>query len=260
MCLIVLHWQPDARKRLIISANRDERYERKTQPMAEWQDYPHLIAGKDLEQGGTWLGVTHSGRLAALTNIRTGQPSVTSALSRGFLPLGFLNSDLNAERFLDDLAINADHYQPFNLLCFDGQQLWHACNHPHYSKTEVVPGFHTLSNALLDSPWPKSTLAEQQLKQWVKETQDNETSAEELCRLLACGQTCPDDELPDTGIPKGWEKILSSQFIRTPTYGTRSSTGIIVQSDTMDIAETSWNTLGEASSRSRYVIKIRKTL
>lgn len=224
MCLIVLAWRPGHAQPLLLAANRDEFYERPSQPLAEWLDLPGVIAGRDLQAGGTWLGVGPNGRFAALTNIRDpGQAQ--GSRSRGELPVAFLAGSHSVEDFLHHLHEQRRHYSGFNLLLGDNQQLWHY-NSLTGRATPLAEGVHGLSNADLDTPWPKLQRAKQALHNGLHEPQP-----QMLLKLLADPTRAADAELPQTGIGLTGERLLSSVFIASHTYGTRASTALIVNAD-----------------------------
>ncbi len=235
MCLIVFNWQPQQSQWLLLSANRDEFMQRPAAPMHEWPDDAGLFAGKDLEQGGTWLGVTKDQRWAALTNIRAPGAGPDNPSSRGALVVDYLRSGRSPKDWLQ--ALDTSHYAPFNLLAGDRHHLWYMNNHPQPEIREVPPGIHSLSNAHLNSPWPKARLAEAQMAQAPADEQ-------QLTRLLSRRDIWPDNELPATGVPITWERMLSAQFIRAPGYGTRCSTGIRTLNDDIYLAETTWSAEG----------------
>ena len=206
MCLIVLAWRPGHAQPLLLAANRDEFYERPSQPLAEWPDIPGVIAGRDLQAGGTWLGVGPGGRFAALTNIRDpGQAQGNR--SRGELPVAFLTSNHSIEDFLHELHEQRRHYSGFNLLLGDSQQLWHF-NSLTGRARPLAEGVHGLSNADLDTPWPKLQRAKQALHNGL-----HEPHPQMLLKLLADPTRATDAELPQTGIGLTGERLLSSIFI-----------------------------------------------
>jgi uncharacterized protein with NRDE domain len=224
MCLIVLAWRPGHAQPLLLAANRDEFYERPSQPLAEWPDMPGVFAGRDLQAGGTWLGVGPGGRVAALTNIRDpGQAQ--GSRSRGELPLAFLAGSQSIEDFLQHLREQRRHYSGFNLLLGDMHQLWHF-NSLEGRATALTEGVHGLSNADLNTPWPKLQRARDALRQRL-----DRPSPETLLELLADPTRAADTDLPHTGIGLTGERLLSSIFIASATYGTRASTALIINAD-----------------------------
>ena len=238
MCLIVFNWQPGSPQWLTLSANRDEFFRRPARTLQEWDDVPGLFAGKDLEQGGTWLGMTRGGRWAALTNIRAPGAGPQEPLSRGQLVLDYLHSELSPEAWLEQLDCSL--YAPFNLLAGTPNELWYQNNHPTPQRIAVPAGIHSLSNAHLNSPWPKAQLAKQQLTELLTDMQANPAG------MLSHRDIWPDSELPQTGVPLAWERLLSAQFIQAPGYGTRCSTGIQTDASGITISEITYNSSGSA--------------
>ena len=221
MCLIVFAWRPGHALPLIVAANRDEFYARPTQALAAWEDAPGVHAGRDLEAGGTWLGVGPQGRFAALTNIRDpGQP--LGPRSRGELVAGFLQGELGVESYLDHVASRSALYSGFNLLVGDGRQLGYL--HGREATPRLLQaGVYGLSNAGLDTPWPKLVKAREGLEGLL-----GGADPQRLLALLADAEPAADSELPETGVGLVTEKLLSSVFIASQNYGTRASTVLIV--------------------------------
>ncbi|WP_369989139.1 NRDE family protein [Pseudomonas xanthosomatis] len=221
MCLIVFAWRPGAARPLIVAANRDEFYARPTQALAAWEDAPGVHAGRDLEAGGTWLGVGPQGRFAALTNIRDPGQAL-GPRSRGELVANFLSGKLGVEAYLDQVASRAGQYSGFNLLVGDGQRLGYL--HAREAAPRLLaPGVYGLSNAGLDTPWPKLVKARRGLEGLLESAEP-----QRLLELLADGEPAADGELPETGVGLATEKLLSSVFIASQNYGTRASTVLIV--------------------------------
>ncbi|MHA6198363.1 NRDE family protein [Pseudomonas wadenswilerensis] len=224
MCLIVFAWRPGHARPLIVAANRDEFYARPTQALASWDEAPGVHAGRDLEAGGTWLGVGPRGRFAALTNIRDpGQP--LGARSRGELVAGYLRGELSVEAYLQKVAGEARHYSGFNLLVGDGHKLGYL--HGGDAAPRLLPaGVYGLSNAALDTPWPKLVKAREGLRELL-----DETAPEPFFALLGDDRQAADADLPNTGVGLATERLLSSVFIASQNYGTRASTVLIVEAD-----------------------------
>jgi uncharacterized protein with NRDE domain len=251
MCLITFQWQPEAKNKLILSANRDEYLHRPAQALHPWQGIDGVYAGKDLSLGGTWLGVHKNGRFAALTNhrdIRIKGPELP--ISRGNLVLDFLTSDVEPLEYLELLEDKAELYAGYNLLVADQQQLGYFSNRSQQAPHLLEPGLYGLSNALLDSPWPKVKQAKQQLNDWLA-IKDN---PQPLAGLLSSTTIANDALLPDTGIAVEMERVLSCQKIITPNYGTRCSTGLVINKDHIQFEEVSWQANGELDSRQSYRI------
>jgi uncharacterized protein with NRDE domain len=242
MCLIAFHWQPDVPVPLVLAANRDEFYERPTAPLAWWEG-GRLLAGRDLRAGGTWLGVTVAGRLAAITNHRDPAQSQPERASRGLLPVAFLEGNLSARAFLDQLNTQADRYNPFNLLLFDGQDLL-GYESRHGAVVPFSPGIHAVSNGDFDEPWPKVEGLKLGLAAGLEDD-------EALLTRLAEAEPFADDRLPHTGVPIAWERALSPAFVRTPTYGTRASTLLRLGRASVSILEQRYSETGP-EGRSRF--------
>jgi uncharacterized protein with NRDE domain len=253
MCLITFQWQPDADNRLILSANRDEFLHRPAQPLQPWPDAEGVYAGKDLSQGGSWLGIHKNGRFAALTNHRDMRSeSPKNPISRGSLVLDFLTSDVSPLEYLEALEKNSDIYAGYNLLVADHRQLAYFSNKSDEAARILPPGLYGLSNGLLDTPWPKVESAKQRLADWLEEKTEDQTA---LSRLLSSGIIANDSALPDTGIGLEMERILSSQKIITRNYGTRCSTGLMMSRNSIHIEEVSWRQDGTESGHQKYTVK-----
>lgn len=224
MCLIVFAWRPTHAQPLILAANRDEFYARPTLPLAQWEDAPQVYAGRDLEAGGTWLGINAGGRFAALTNIREpGKPP--GRRSRGELVARFLTCDVSMDEYLSEIAARSTEYGGFNLLVGDRQQL-HFLNGNDSTPRCLEAGVYGVSNAGLDTPWPKLVKAKAALSE-----QLNNPDPDALFGFLSDHAPAPDAELPSTGVGLATEKLLSSVFIASPNYGTRASTVLRVNAD-----------------------------
>ena len=241
MCLIFIAQQAHPDYPLIIAANRDEFYTRPSQPAHFWPDAPQLLAGKDLLAGGTWLGITHTGRFAAITNYRHVDNNHYNK-SRGNLISDFLQSSDSPDNFTSYLDSKQSQYAGFN--CIYG---FLSAGHPtlHYfgnhaeQKQTLQSGVYGLSNALLDTPWPKVT----QGKQAIQTLSQKSFAIEEWFHMLSNKEQAADSELPDTGIDTNKERLLSSRFIQLEEYGTRCSSVITVAKDnTVRFTERSYAT------------------
>lgn len=253
MCLITFQWQPDADKRLILSANRDEFLQRPAQPLHAWPDAKGVYAGKDLSQGGSWLGIHTNGRFAALTNhrdMRSQGPE--NPISRGNLVVDFLTSNLSALEYLTLLEESSALYAGYNLLVADPHQLGYYSNKSAQSARILPPGLYGLSNGLLDTPWPKVESAKRTLATWLQQQPDEQSS---LCHLLSSTLVADDSSLPDTGIGLEMERILSCEKIITPNYGTRCSTGLVLSKNSISIEEISWLNSGEEDTCQYHLIQ-----
>lgn len=221
MCLLLIAHQVHRQYKLIALANRDEFYHRPTAPACWWPDNKNLLAGKDLKKGGTWLGITRQGKFAAITNFRDPKKINQNAPSRGLIVKDFLSSNITAEDFLVQLHDAGEQYNGFNLVIGEAERIYYFSNR---SKNVLVlkPGIYGVSNNLLDDDWPKVRKGKQILTDIVRKS--DKFALEESFLLLKDSTLAPDDQLPDTGLGQKLEKILSAIFIKTPDYGTRSST------------------------------------
>jgi uncharacterized protein with NRDE domain len=243
VCLILLAHRTHPRYRLIVAANRDEWFRRPTAPAAFWTDRPEVLAGRDLEQGGTWLGITRRGRFAALTNFRDPRSKRDDSPSRGELVADFLSGGMPAGRHARALVADAPRYNGFNLLASDGTELAYVGSRTAQAIV-VTPGIHGLSNGLLDEPWPKVRRGCERLAAVV----DGDFSTEDLFALLRDDALAPDAELPSTGVSPAWERVLSAMHIVADGYGTRCATVLLVeQSGDVTFLERTFDPAGRAS-------------
>lgn len=225
MCLILLSYDSHPTCRLIVAANRDEFFARPTAPASFWDDAPQVLAGRDLKEGGTWLGITRSGRFAALTNFRDPRSYQGMAPSRGKLVSNFLLGTMTAADYLAQLRQEGDAYNGFNLIFGEGERLWYFSNRSDLPPS-LSAGIHGLSNHLLDTPWPKVTRGRKSLARLCAE--ESAPSPEKLFALLADRTHPPDNLLPETGVGLERERLLSPLFIKSPNYGTRASTLLLI--------------------------------
>lgn len=223
MCLIAFAWNVHPRWRLVLAGNRDEFHARPTAPLARWADAP-VIAGRDLEAGGTWLGVSAAGRCGVVTNVRD-PLAPQDGRSRGLLVTDWLRGDAGAAVHAQALRAVAADYRPFNLLTFGARDAFYLGNRPRPRAQAVEPGVHGLSNADFNTPWPKTRRLMERLRAWLDQGGDDVAP---LFAALADGQPAPDDELPDTGIGRERERRLSAAFIGGTEYGTRASTVVLI--------------------------------
>lgn len=230
MCLAAVAWQRHPQYPLIIIANRDEFHHRPTANGHWWPDYaPAIFAGKDQQAGGTWLGINKTGRFALLTNFRDPPNIRPDAQSRGDLPIAFLTADTSVAEFRAQWQPRKTEFNGFNLLMFDGHTLGYMSSEP-VDQTALMPGVYGLSNAVLNSPWPK-TLRLQQGLQGMLSPQPEDTASEWCINdwftngfaTLADRTSAPAAHLPNTGLEQPFEQLLSSPFIVSPNYGTRAS-------------------------------------
>lgn len=226
MCLLVLAWKSHPRYRLVLAGNRDEFHDRPAAPLSWWQDDPRLLGGRDLKANGTWLGVARSGRFGIVTNYRDLQAPVDNAPSRGNLVPRFLTGATSPKEFLDDLRGAALRYSGFNLLVGGTRALYYFSNRGPKTPTALAPGIHGLSNHLLDTPWPKLSRTRERFAKLLAEP---EIQSEDLFAMLADREQAPVDNLPSTGLPPDWERVVSAPFIVNERYGTRCSTLLLVE-------------------------------
>lgn len=227
MCTLLLAFQAHPRYPLIIAANRDEFYERPTAAASHWEDARNIFAGRDLVHGGSWLGVTVTGRIAALTNYRQPKALGHHGPSRGGLVSGFLKQEIAAEEYIERLREEDLPFSGYNLLLGGPDQLYCYSNKSG-EMARISPGIHGLSNALLNTPWPKVMRGKEALGRLLAA---GDFSTEDLFAILSDRTKARDEELPDTGVGLELERLLSSIFIQSERYGTRSSTLLLVDSD-----------------------------
>jgi len=224
MCLIAFAYNVHPSYRLILAANRDEFYERPSAPADFWKDQPQVLSGRDLKEGGTWLGITQKGKFAAITNYRDPASWKNDAPSRGKLVSRYISGSQDADNYLKKISSKVDRYNGFNLLLGDDNDLFVFSNRGE--KQKLKSGIYGLSNHLLNTPWPKVARSRKMLKAALGKKGANLEEA--LFALLANRNIPPDSKLPSTGIGLEWERVLSSIFITSPVYGTRSSTILLI--------------------------------
>jgi uncharacterized protein with NRDE domain len=245
MCLVLVVWRAHAQYRCLVAANRDEFHARPAARAGWWPDSQQILAGRDLEAGGTWLGLTRTGRFAALTNYRDPEQRRSQAPSRGALVTHLLESGVSVAEGLAYLRGVGASYNGFNLIFSDGERLG------IYESTrgvgrELGPGIYGLSNHLLDTPWPKVQKAKSRLEAALSDITDTAP----LLALLRDDRPAPDAQLPRTGVSLEWERLLSSAFVRAADYGTRCSTIIrIDRSGRAYFDEWTWDPLGSDIGR-----------
>lgn len=256
MCLIVFAWQAHPDYPLVVAANRDEYLARPAAPAHWWVDAPELLAGRDLEAGGTWMGLTRGGRFAALTNYRDPSRHIAGAPSRGALVREALEDVRPAPATLQAVQASAGNYAAFNLLVGDADRLG-VLESTTGGLRMLEPGCYGLSNHLLDSPWPKlvKTRAALAGKLEALPTSGPAAATEDalvagLLGLLRDPAPAPDPHLPATGVSLEWERWLSPAFIRAPGYGTRCSSVVLRdRKGRTRLVEWTWNADGELRSR-----------
>lgn len=226
MCLIFLSIKNHPVYKLMVAANRDEFYNRRTAAAAFWDDQPDLLGGRDLEAGGTWLGVSRAGKVSMITNYRDPKNIDPKAPSRGHLVSEYLSSSTRPEEYLKQLEPIAKQYNGFNLITGNTDELWYFSNYRRGIE-KLSEGLHGLSNHLMDTPWPKVVKGKKQML----EVTSAAFTANDLFEVLYNDELAADSDLPDTGVGLERERALSSMFIKSPGYGTRCSSVILVNQD-----------------------------
>ena len=246
MCLILFAVRPRAELPLLVAANRDEFYARPAAGAHFWTDHPHVLAGRDEEAGGTWLGVTRTGRFAAVTHFAA--PGDDAPLSRGALPAEFLSGTLSAAEYA--AGIEGHRYRGYNLLLWDGEQMVYTSNK---APTQVLePGYYGLSNAELGAQWPKAVLGAERLG----DIASPDTGA--LIRLLRDDSVPPDEMLPKRGRDLEFERRVAPCFIRGEEYGTRASTAVILGAERVEFAEQLYGPMGQTGSNDAFSFNLER--
>jgi uncharacterized protein with NRDE domain len=232
MCLILFSYQIHPVYPLILLANRDEFYHRPTRSLDFWTESRDILGGLDLKCRGTWLGMSKSGRMAAITNYRnlaspksTPEPMINNAPSRGHLVKNFIAGNLTPIKYLKGVQSAGNQYNGFNLIIFDPTNLYYYSN-IGLEIQKLGPGFFGLSNHLLNTQWPKVQKGLRAFKSWI--TGNRSLDLENGFSILSDQSRPPDERLPNTGIGITWERILSPIFVSSRIYGTRSSSIILV--------------------------------
>ncbi|MDB5725062.1 MAG: hypothetical protein JWQ16_1816 [Novosphingobium sp.] len=234
MCVAAIAWNAHPRWRLIAIGNRDEFHGRPTAPLAEWDDGAGIIAGRDLQAGGTWLGVTAAGRFALVTNFRVAGYPQPGLASRG----GLITNWLKDQPLGDTAAMN-----PFNLCVADAETAQVLTNHPEPQRHTLAPGIHGLSNGAFARPWPKTQQLCTELSAWLKtNASDPEPLFAALRSEIPLAPKATDEDGP--------ELPYSSVFIRNDTYGTRCSSVIMIDhTGNGTIEERSFDAAGSTNGR-----------
>ena len=222
MCVLALAWRAHPRWQLVVAGNRDELHDRPAEPLARWPEPSHVLAGRDVESGGTWLGVSEQGRFAVVTNLRGHGAPVTGRVSRGTLVAGMLTAE---GPHADPATVRLADFNPFNLLVAGRERVHFLTNGPGEVRTLLAPGLYGLSNGALDEPWPKTLQLKAAMLEWIV------TGGERLDTLL---DALREERLPAVGIDSAipsdvpQEPRCSPIFIRHPVYGTRCSTVVAI--------------------------------
>jgi uncharacterized protein with NRDE domain len=265
VCLLLLGVAAHPDYALVVAANRDEVYDRDAETAGFWSDAPQVLGGRDRLAGGTWLAVTTSGRFAAVTNVRDlTAPMPDNPPSRGFLTTEFVLGDDTPRRYTEAVSERGAAYAGFNLVVGTPAELWHCENNrAQAGPTRLAAGVHAISNASLDTPWPKARRGSSALTALLAQPC---LDPEDLLALLADRSIAPDDALPDTGVGRETERRLSSVFVAPMpwderVYGTRCSTALLIARDGRGLlVERSFAADGRPSGTRREAFQIRTDL
>lgn len=227
MCLIAFAYRNHPNYHLVLVANRDEFYSRPTKQAHFWEDHPEVLAGRDLEKMGTWMGVTKSGRFAAITNYREPNVENGEARSRGELVANYLNGEQSPHNYMKVVEKQALQYNGFNLIVGNQQDCFYFSNRGN-GISKLKPGIYGLSNALLDTPWPKVVKSKRRLAECLRKTRVEKAC---LFDLLSDSEQAAEKRLPETGVKMELERLLSSVFIKSKEYGTRASTALLIDTE-----------------------------
>lgn len=254
MCLIALAYRVHPHYELVLAANRDEFHARAADAAAYWADSADVYGGRDRSQGGGWLALSLRRRLAAVTNVRRMVPPDPAAPSRGKLVSDFVRGAESAAAFAEGLRAQAARYAGFNLLLWDGSELRYLSNQDGFRTEALVPGIHGVSNAALDTPWPKLQRVKQGVAAWCASPRSDSAG---LLDLLGDDLPAADTELPDTGVGLEMERFLSPPFIRGERYGTRASTVVLAARATARFSERRFGPNGARIGESSELLALR---
>lgn len=253
MCLLFFSYKNTPGCRLVAVANRDEYFERPTAPLNYLDEQKTTLGGRDLQEGGTWMGVTRQGRFGALTNFRQGGVVRNDCISRGEIVMNFLKGSYSAAEYVELLVKSRDKYNGYNLIAGDDEGIYYYSNR-NGTPISLAPGFYGLSNHLIDTPWPKVVLGKQLVEPFLdREFRGSLEDCRPVFEVLQDRTQPEDHELPDTGVGLRWERLLGSIFIDSPGYGTRSSAVVVIRDDTgIVFHEQTYLRDGEQSCRSEH--------
>lgn len=253
MCLLLIGWKAHPRYRLVLAGNRDEFHDRPSTALNWWQDDPRILGGRDLQGGGTWLGVARSGRFGVVTNYRDLQAPIEGAPSRGTLIPRFLTGATSPKEFLDDLRGAAPRYSGFNLLVGGPRALYYFSNRGDPGPRALATGIYGISNHLLDTPWPKLARTRERFARLLAQP---EPEVEDFFAVLNDREQAPQEHLPATGLPLEWERVVSAPFIVHERYGTRCSSLLLVERTGRTILqERRFDAAGVQTGSSRFEFK-----
>ncbi len=248
MCIIFFSYKSHPQYKLIVAANRDEFYKRATKLATFWDDCPSILGGRDLEQNGTWMAIKKNGSFGMVTNYRDFSLVKEKAFTRGNLVKDYLMNNEFVEDYLDKIKNDREKYNPFNLILGDNEKLYYYSNVEDEIK-KIYPGIYGVSNHLLDTPWPKILRGKRAFQNIVK--RKSLIEPEELFKILSDDVIAEDKKLPNTGIDIDLERMLSPIFIKSPDYGTRAQTVLLIDNDDkvtfierslVNVKDDKWNT------------------
>ncbi|PID25092.1 NRDE family protein [Sporosarcina sp. P7] len=255
MCLLAFQLQSHPKYQLVMMANRDEAYARPTARANFWSDHPDILAGRDLEQMGTWLGINTQGKVAALTNYRDFTLPQTGKLSRGHIVSSYLQSSLSAQDYMEQLHTNREDYAGCNVLAGSAKEMFYYSN-IEQSIQHLPNGTHGLSNALLNTPWPKVDKTKALLADYLQQTETIDPNI--LFGMMQRAEPFPIEQLPDTGVGEDLERLLSSIFIASKDYGTRCTTVLTIdREDRVEFEERTYKK-GVFTATQKFSFRIEK--
>jgi uncharacterized protein with NRDE domain len=249
MCLVVFAWKVHPRYRLILAANRDEYHERRSSPLAQWKNQRDILAGRDLQAGGTWLAIDRHGRFGVVTNFRDLQPPLPGARSRGELIPAYLSQSASTSQYVPEIESNVSDYSGFNLLLGDADSMWYVTNRAERGARELTPGVYGLGNQLLDTPSPKVTRV---LRGFESAIQMSAVSSSTLFQLLSDRTQCATQATDaPSSIGPDLQRALAAPFVAHSIFGTRCSTALLIgTSGEIEMSERRFDADGTASGDS----------
>ncbi|MEN8248916.1 MAG: NRDE family protein [Bacteroidota bacterium] len=251
MCLIFLAYNQHPEYPLIIAANRDEFLNRPAKPLDYWDDNSNILAGRDKVAGGTWMGITRSGYFALLTNYRDPKNLKSNVPSRGKLVSGYLMGDFNPPSYLKALFASAANYNGYNIILGTLDDPWYFSSGDDRI-TRLGSGIYGLSNAFLDTKWPKVERGKEKFKQIISQ---DKISTDALLEMMQDKSLAEDKQLPDTGVGYEIEKQLSAMFIDMEGYGTRSTTILLNhKSGEVEMIERTHSSINQSGTDVKFVL------
>jgi uncharacterized protein with NRDE domain len=254
LCLILLAINSHPQYSLIVGSNRDEFYDRSAEPASFWANSPTLLAGRDLRAGGTWLGITTDGKFATITNFRDPTTLKNNAPSRGKLVTAYLEGRENPEQYIRNLGESKDEYNGFNLILGDHRRLFYYSNRGEKVHS-LSHGIFGLSNHLLDTPWPKLHRGKEEFKRII--LRGKVVVPDDLFHILQDSALPDDESLPNTGVGLEKERMLAPVFIKSPDYGTRSTTLVFIDKFShVTFIERTHNTINDLYSDVKFEFQV----